>query len=78
MSKPEQGAALFRHEFDFDQGMEGRQIAPALPSPSERDAARRYDFCISTMRNVPGADVDAKNSPRAGIKSVLLAEPARH
>src|SRR6516225_1022344 len=78
MSKPEQGAALFGHEFDFDQGTARRQIGPALPSPSERDAAMWYDFCISSTRKVPGADLDAKNAPGAGIEGMLLAEPARH
>src|SRR6516225_1687563 len=38
----------------------------------------RGDFGISPVSKVPGADLDAKNSPRAGIKCVLLAEPARH
>ena len=78
MSKPEQGAALFGHEFDFDQGTARQQIGPALPSPSERDAAMWYDFCISSTRKVPGADLDAKNTPGAGIEGMLLAEPARH
>ena len=78
MSKPEQGAALFGHEFDFDQGTARRQIGPALPSPSERDAAMWYDFCINSTRKVPGADLDAKNTPGAGIEGMLLAEPARH
>jgi hypothetical protein len=30
------------------------------------------------VSKVPGADLDAKNSPRAGIECVLLTEPARH
>jgi len=58
--------------------MARRQIVSALPSPSERDAAMWYDFCISSTRKVPGADFDAKNTPWAGIEGVPLAEPARH
>ena len=66
MAKPEQCAAIFGHEFDLDQGMARRQIGPALPSPSERDAAMSYDFRISSTRKVPGADFDAKNTPPGG------------
>ena len=49
-----------------------------LPSPSERDAAMRCDFRISSVCYVPGADLDAKNSSGAGIEGVPLPEPAGH
>src|SRR5215472_18241954 len=67
-----------RARVQFRPGMARRQIGPALPSPSERDAAMWYDYCISSMRKVPGADFVAKNTPWAGIEGVPLAEPARH
>ena len=73
MSKPQQGAAVFGHEFNFDQRAARRQIAAAFPSPGERDAARRCDFRISPVSKVPGAYLDAKNSAGAWIERVLLA-----
>jgi len=52
MSKSEQRATVFGHELNFDQRAARGQIAAALPSPSERDAAVRCDFRISRVRNV--------------------------
>jgi len=78
VSKSEQGAAVFGHEFNLDQRPARRQIVPSLPSPSERDAAMRCDFCIGSASKLASGDLDAKNSAGARIKCVLLAEPARH
>jgi hypothetical protein len=66
VSKSEQGAAVFGHEFNLDQRPARRQIVPSLPSPSERDAAMRCDLRIGSPSKLASGDLDAKNSPGAG------------
>ena len=78
MPKSEQAAAVFGHELNLDQRPARRQIVPALPSPSEGDAAVRCDLRKGSTNEVASADLDAENSSGAGIECVLLAEPACH